>query len=94
MTGDYVKPKRLENKLRQRTARRINWVKKPWNISEKGIHYLYFEGHKLLIFKDPQTKKFKCKIGDVWGNKIFETIEQAKHAVYNGIDYLKEKGKW
>ncbi len=94
MTGDYVRPKQLENKLRQRTARRINWVKKPWKRSEKGNHFLNLEEHQLLIFKDSETKKFKCKIGNVWGKKSFETIEQAKHAVFNGIDYLKEKGRW
>jgi hypothetical protein len=94
MTGDYVNPKQLEKRLKQRTARRINWVKKPWKRSEKGNYFLNFEEHQLLIFKDSETKKFKCKIGDVWGKKTFETIEQAKHAVFNGIDYLKEKGKW
>lgn len=94
MTDDYVSPKQLEKKLRQRTARRINWVKNPWKLSEKGNHFLNFEEHQLLIFKDSKTKKFKCKIGHVWGKKTFATIEHAKHAVFNGIDYLKEKKKW
>lgn len=94
MTNDYVTPKRLEKKLRRRTARRINWIKKPWNKTENGNLTMVFEDHHLLIFKDKKTTKYKCKIGDVWGKKTFLTIEQAKNAVYNGIDYLKEKNKW
>lgn len=94
MTGDYLTPKRLEKKLKQRTAKRINWVKKFWKQTKNGNHTLIFEKHRLLIFYDSRTKKIKCKIGDIWGKKTFETIEQAKHAIFNGIDYLKEKGKW
>lgn len=94
MTNDYVTPKRLEKKLRQRTARRINWFKKPWKQTENGNHTFVFEEHRLLIFKDKKTNKFKCKIGSVWGKKSFDSIEQAKNAIYNGIDYLKEKNEW
>lgn len=94
MTNDYVTPKRLEKKLRQRTARRANWIKKPWKRTENGNHTFIFEGHRLLIFKDKKTSKYKCKIGEVWGKKSFDTVEQAKNAVYNGIDYLKEKDEW
>jgi len=94
MTGDYVNPKHLEKKLRQRTARRINWIKKTWKLTENGNHTLIFEKHRLLIFKEKKTSKYKCKIGEVWGKKSFETIEQAKNAVYNGIDYLKEIDEW
>jgi hypothetical protein len=94
MTNDYLTPKRLEKKLRQRTARRINWVKKLWKQTENGNHTFVFEEHRLLIFKDKKTNKFKCKIGSVWGKKSFDTVEQAKNAVYNGIDYLKEKNEW
>ncbi|WP_339812641.1 hypothetical protein [uncultured Imperialibacter sp.] len=94
MTGDYVNPKRLEKKLRQRSARRINWIKKPWKQTGNGNLTLVFEEHRLLIFKDPKTKNYKCKIGEVWGKKTFQSIEQAKHAVFKGIEHLKGKNLW
>jgi hypothetical protein len=94
MTNDYLTPKKLEKKLKQRTAKRINWVKKIWKSTENGNYTLNYQEHRLLIFKDQKTKKYKCKIGEVWGKKSFDNMEQAKNAVYNGIDYLKEKDKW
>lgn len=94
MTNDYVTPKQLEKKLRQKTAKRISWIKKSWQRTGMGNHTIIYEDHRLLIFKDQKTSKYKCKIGNVWGKKNFESIEQAKNAIFNGIDYLKQKNKW
>jgi hypothetical protein len=94
LTDDYVNPKRLEQKLRNRTSKRKNWIKKEWKRSPKGNYYINFEEHHLIIYKDKKTNKYKVKIGEIFGNKIFDTIEKAKVAVFNGIEYFKGKGKW
>jgi hypothetical protein len=94
MTNDYVNPKRLEKELKSNARKRVQWTKKDWNISQNGNYYLNYEQHHLLIYLDKKTNKFKCKIGDVFGQKSFDTLEQAKNAIFTGINFLKEKEKW
>ncbi|MES2387861.1 MAG: hypothetical protein V4543_07645 [Bacteroidota bacterium] len=94
MTNDYYNPKRRETELRNRANRRVNWVKKHWKPSKNGNHYLNIDGHHLVIYKNIQTKKFKVKIGDTFGKKEFDTFVKAKIAAFNGMEYLKDKGKW
>ena len=94
MSNDYINPKRLEQKLRNRTNRRNNWIRKEWKRSPKGNYYINFEEHHLLIYRDKITNKYKVKIGETFGKKIFDTIEKAKVAVFNGVEYFKEKGNW
>jgi len=94
MTNDYVNPKKQERKLRNIAQRRINWLRKDWKISKNGNLYLNIKGHHILIYKDNKTKKFRCKIGKKFGNKCFDTIELAKVAAFNGIEYYKERNEW
>jgi len=94
MTNDYVNPKRLEKELRNRASRRKTWQNREWKISKNGNRYLDFEQHHLLIYKDKNSGKYKVKIGEKFGKKTFETLPDAKDAVFNGIAYLKEKDQW
>ncbi|MGV8814714.1 MAG: hypothetical protein ACOH2D_11460 [Gelidibacter sp.] len=94
MTNDYVNPKKQEQRLRNNSQRRINWLKKEWKISKNGNLYLKKSDHHIVIYKDKKTQKFKCIIGDLFGNKQFENLEHAKIAVFNGIEYLKVNNKW
>jgi hypothetical protein len=94
MTNDYINPKKREKELRNRTNRRVNLVKKDWRRSPNGNHYINYEKHHLLIYKDKKTNKYKVKVGEKFGNKTFNTLEQAKIAAFNGVEYFKEKGKW
>lgn len=94
MTNDYLTPKRLEIALRNKASRRVNWIKKKWKESHNGNIYLNIEGHHLLIYQDKRTNKYKCKIKDTFGKKSFDTTEQAKIAIFNGIEYLKDHGEW
>ncbi len=94
MTNDYINPKKREKELRNKSSRRINWTKKHWNISQNGNFYINYERHHLLIFKDKTTKKYKIKIGEIFGTKLYDTIEQAKIAAFIGIEYLREKKEW
>ncbi|HEY3369658.1 MAG TPA: hypothetical protein VGK10_02345 [Prolixibacteraceae bacterium] len=94
MTNDYVNPIRIENELRNRANRRKNWQNREWKISKNGNRYINFEEHLLLIYKDKSSGKYKVKIGDRFGAKTFDTLSQAKNAVFDGITYLKEKDQW
>lgn len=94
MTNDYVNPGKLERNLRNRAVRRSKWILKEWHVNENGNQYLKKDGHYFLIFKDAKSGKFKCKIDKIWGKKFFNTVEEAKAATFNGIDYLKEKEEW
>ncbi|MBE9462052.1 hypothetical protein ACFP1I_12510 [Dyadobacter subterraneus] len=94
MTEDYVNPARREKEIRNRSSRLLNWTKKQWKKSKNGTHYLKIEERLLLIFQDKKTSKYKVKIGDTFGKKAFDKIEKAKVAVFKGIEFLKEKGRW
>lgn len=94
MTEDYINPSMREQELRKKSNRRLNWAKKEWRTNLKGNHYLRHQGHFLLIYKEKRTLKYKVKIDDTFGKKSFNDLSKAKIAVFNGIEYMKEKGKW
>ncbi|MBI4968150.1 MAG: hypothetical protein HZC25_08550 [Rhodospirillales bacterium] len=60
MSDDYVNPRRLESKLRNRAARRARWTSRSWKVSRQGNKYLNLEGFNLVIFQR----------GSGWGFKI------------------------
>ena len=93
MTNDYVNPKQRENNLRNRANRRTNWIKKQWKRSKSGNYYLNIEERHILIYQD-KTKMYKVKIDKTFGKKFFDTLEKAKIAAFNGIEYLKNIGNW
>jgi hypothetical protein len=94
MTNDYVNPKQRESQLKNRASRRINWMKKNWKVSKNGNLFLKIEGRLLLIYQDKKSNKYKVKIGEQFGTKSFDTLELAKIAAFNGIEYFKEEGTW
>lgn len=94
MTNDYVNPAKREKDLRNRANRRKNWSRKNWQLSKKGNLYLKIEGHLLVIYTDKKTGKYKVMIDETTGVKSFETIDQAKVAAFNGVEYYKESGDW
>jgi len=94
MTNDYVNPAKREKDLRNKASRRKNWSRKNWQLSKKGNLYLKIEGHLLVIFTDKKTGKFKVMIDETTGVKSFDTIDQAKTAAFNGVEYFKESGDW
>ncbi len=91
---DYLNPKKIETRLRNIANRRTSWVKKQWKKSKNGNHYLKHEGRLLLIYKDNKTTKYKVAIANIFGHKTFDDFNKAKVAVFNGIEYLKENGRW
>jgi hypothetical protein len=94
MTEDYVNPREREKELKQRSNERISWIKKKWNTSKSGNHYLNIDGNNLVVFDDSITGKYKCKINDKFGSKTYNEISAAKIGLFNKIEELKQKGKW
>lgn len=94
MTIDHVNPKKFEQGLRNKVQRRINWLKREWKINRNGNLFLKVNEHHILIYRNKGNEKFKCKSGEHFGKKQFDTIELAKVAAFNGIEYYKEKNEW
>lgn len=93
MTNDYINPGKRENELRNRSKRRLNWSRRTWKTSHKGNLYLRIDHHVLIIFKDSKGK-YKVRIDKTVGQRDFETVDLAKSAAFEGIEYYKEHGKW
>lgn len=91
MTSDYLNPGKREKELRNRANRRVNWTKRKWKRSLNGSHYLTIDDTRVLIYRDKKTNKYKVKVGDTFGKKSFDSLEKAKIAAFNGLEYLKEK---
>lgn len=94
LTDDYINPQRREKELRNKTSRRICFIKRLWRISAKGNEYLNIDDHHILIIENKQSHKFTVKIDEKWGKRHFDTLEQAKAAAFEGIEYYKVKGEW
>lgn len=94
MTNDYVNPRRIENSLRNKASRRINWAKRTWKYSKNGNQFFRKDGHLFIIFTDKKSGKFRCKIDGTFGKKHFQTTREAKIALFNGMEHFKEKGEW
>ncbi len=94
MTEDYVGPKTKEKELLNRSNRRSAWITKDWKVSKNGNFYLNASGYNVVIYREKQSDNFKVKIDNVFGKKKFDTLQKAKIAAFNGLEYLKNKGEW
>ncbi|MEO9475104.1 MAG: hypothetical protein ABJ004_12365 [Cyclobacteriaceae bacterium] len=94
MTDDYINPTRYERNLRNKSARRQNWLKTNWKFSRQGDYYLKRDGHILIIFIDKRSGLYQGKIDNTFGRKKYKTVDLVKVALFNGIEYLKSKGQW
>lgn len=94
MTDDYVNPRRIENAIKNKTARKISWAKKTWKISKKGNQFLKKDGHLFIIFRDKKSDIYRGKIDGIFGKKHFQSEEEAKIALFNGMEHFKERGEW
>lgn len=94
MTEDYLNPKKRENEVRNKSNRRSTFLKKDWGKNSKGNYTLSYKGHRFTIFNDKWSSKYKCVIDKQIGVHKFDTIDQAKSAIFDGIEFYKRKGLW
>lgn len=92
LTDDYVKPRELEQNLRNRANRRANWLRRKWKISQKGNIYLETkDGYHVGCFPT-KNGKFKAWIGKRTGKLCHPTEDAAKLAIFDALEQIREKG--
>lgn len=94
MTDDYVNPKERQRRAENRANRKEKWKYKEWKQSQKGNDFYKFEEHLLVIFTDKKTNKFKYKIESIFSMKSYQYMSEAKEAIFNKIEEMKENGTW
>ena len=94
MTNDYINPLKHETTLKNKTQRRLTWRKKIWKRSQTGSYYLNLNDNYLLIYTDKRSGKYKVKVEETWGNKIFENVDDAKMEIFHAMEALKELDLW
>jgi hypothetical protein len=85
-------PKTQGKKLRNKTSRRINFLKRKWKTSAKRNEFLKIDGHHILIMEDHLTHKFAVKIDDNWGKNILIHRSRQKPQLSKELNIIKIKG--
>ena len=94
MKGSTERAKHRERQVRNRQARRKRWLTRKWNVSWKGNHYLRTRGYVITIY---QHKSGAWKVAirpnatdkTTFGRKSFDTIESAKLAGLDGLEWME-----
>lgn len=95
MENDYANPKERETALRNKTNRRLNFLRKSWTKNAKGNHILKYKGHHITIMPSRYGKGFGVAFGSAFtweynGQKIpnmekailvaFEIFDRKSHS--------------
>ena len=84
MSGDYVNPRRLEQRLKNRAARKAKWLKRKWRTSAKGNSFINAEGHNLVVFPNKfNPDKWSFGIDGKFTRRLFKTQAEAKLAMFD-----------
>ena len=84
MSEDYVTPRRWEQKLRNRAARRSKWLTRRWRVSAKGNEYLNVDGLNLVVFpKTGRPGSWSYRIGGEFAREAFDTEDAAKLTMFD-----------
>lgn len=95
MTDDYVGPRNRENILRNRSNRRITWLKRKWKISKNGSKYLNIDNNNIGIFKDKKNpNKYRCWINKKFGTILYDSEDAAKLGLFQAMEKMKERNTW
>lgn len=83
MTDDYVHPQAREKQLRNKAARRRNWLKLKWKHSRKGNPYLQKDGMNLGVFERAhQPGSWNFRIDEDFSNRPYPSENAAKMALF------------
>lgn len=84
MSGDYVNPKRQEQKLRNRAARKAKWLKRKWRTSAKANHYINADGHNIGVLPNNYNEgKWNYRIDGRFSREYFNSQAEAKLALFD-----------
>jgi len=90
MANDKEGAREREKRVANLSKRRGKWLTRQWRRSRSGNEFLNVDGHNVAVFPDKfNTGKWKYKISDgedvIWGPKKFNTINEAKLALFNAL---------
>ena len=90
MEGNIDEAKRREADLKNKLARKENFLKRKWKSSKKGNDYLKVDGHVIVIFALKDGKVWKYSIDNEFAKESFKTREEAVLAVFVKLSELNE----
>ena len=90
MEGNIDEAKRREADLKNKQARKENFLKRKWKSSKKGNDYLKVDGHVVVIFALMNGKVWKYSIDNEFSKEAYKTREEATLAVFVRLSELNE----
>ncbi len=91
MTGDYTNPENLEKELEKRSILLRSWQNKHWKTLYNGNLLLEIKGHSIFINQVNNSGKFKVRIDETDGNRIYYDIPSAKYGAFVDFEHLIQK---
>jgi len=102
MEADYEGARQREQSLKSNGRRRGKWLERSWRRSAAGNEYLNVSGYNVVIYK-----RAHGTVGPAWGftitnrataarassRKPYDTSDGAKLAAFDGMNWLKGKGR-
>ena len=88
MTGDYDNAPEQERKIRNRSARRRNFLKQEWEKNYKGNYVLRYKGRHITAISRNGAYGFVCDGNWVWkyrGRRIMD-LDTLKMAAFDAFD--------
>lgn len=90
MEGDMAGARRREAELKNRQARRVNFLNRKWKCSKKGNEYLEIDGHIVVLYHDVRRKNvWKYSIDSEFCAGNYRSREQAAAAVFDVLERLR-----
>ena len=92
LTGDGVNPRRVEDKVRVKSAARDRWLEGRWYLSARDNLVTEVDGVNMGVFPVKfQPGKWSCRIGDTFFKGMYPSAEAAKYALFDELWKLRRK---
>ena len=86
MTGDYLRPKRAERRLKNLANRRAKWVEQPWRISAGGNEYRNVKGLNVGVCPDRfRPGQWRWRIDSEFSRDPYLGSGEAKLALFDAM---------
>jgi hypothetical protein len=90
MEDSANRPRRREQRMKNKSRRRANWLRRKWRVSEKGNEFINVEQHNVVVYRSRQfghANRWRYRIEDAYGASSFSkasfaTSDDAKLAAF------------
>lgn len=90
LTNDYETSHKKETLLKNIASMSKRWVgSKRWNVTVNGNYFRRDQIEYILIFR--KDRGWKIKIGHMWGEKVYDTVREAKIASLRWLNEISTK---